>query len=214
MKIINAARSFAAELTRNSVGAYSAQAAFFIVISYSPFMLIMERKLLGLAIIPALWAASRFIVSIIEGLNKVCRCEVKKTSFKLRLISVLYLLVLQAMIVISLGLLVLGDEINKVLFLNKSFVNMRWIIGFVLLVAFLTLLYKFVPSRKATLKQCFPGAALSAGGWVIFSAVFSLYVDNFANYGAVYGSLAATVTTMLWLYFCMYIMFAGAAFIY
>ena len=53
------------------------------------------------------------------------------------------------------------------------------------------------------------GGSLSALAWVLYSFFFSIFVENFGNYSSVYGSLAALVILMLWLYFCMYIMFIG-----
>ena len=40
--------------------------------------------------------------------------------------------------------------------------------------------------------------------------VFSLYFTNFSNYSYMYGSLTAIVLLMLWLYFCICILFIGA----
>jgi len=56
----------------------------------------------------------------------------------------------------------------------------------------------------------FPGAIISAAGWVGFSALYSFYITHFANYSYLYGSLTAIVLLMLWLYFCMNILFFGA----
>ena len=52
------------------------------------------------------------------------------------------------------------------------------------------------------------GAAFGAGGWVLFSYFFSLFVENFSNF-SIYGSLATLVILMFWLFFCMYILFLG-----
>ena len=59
-------------------------------------------------------------------------------------------------------------------------------------------------------RSVLPGAALAAAGWLGFSFFYSLYIDNFADYTLVYGSLAAVVLLMLWLYFCMNIFLFGA----
>ena len=52
------------------------------------------------------------------------------------------------------------------------------------------------------------GAAFGAGGWVLFSFFFSIFVENFSNF-SIYGSLATLVIMMFWLFFCMYILFLG-----
>ena len=56
----------------------------------------------------------------------------------------------------------------------------------------------------------FLGAAFSAVGWLVYSWIFSLYIEHFANYSLIYGGLAAIVVFMLWLYMCMQILLIGA----
>ena len=71
-------------------------------------------------------------------------------------------------------------------------------------------IYKFANIRLTTLAKSIPGAMFSALGWLVFSYVFSLYIDNFANMTYMYGSLTAFIILMLWVYFCIYIFFIGA----
>jgi membrane protein len=54
-----------------------------------------------------------------------------------------------------------------------------------------------------------PVAFLASSGWLIFSHLFSIYVENFSNYATVYGSVYAMAVSMLWLYFCISIVFYG-----
>ncbi|MCL1788955.1 MAG: YihY/virulence factor BrkB family protein [Oscillospiraceae bacterium] len=248
-------RSFMSELEQNSVGAYAAQAAFFIITSFFPFMLLMVSllrftpldesiitsnitgelfgtvtgdflagiireitlratpgTLLGAAGISAVWAASRCFLSIIQGLNKVYSVESERSWLKLRLISAVYVFVLQLILIVSLSILVFGEQIDRTLMLNQSLVKTRWVISLLLLILFFAFIYKAIPERKTKFMAELPGAALSAAGWMGFSGLFALYIDNFSNFGAVYGSLAAAVVMMLWLYFCMVILFVGAQF--
>ena len=62
-----------------------------------------------------------------------------------------------------------------------------------------TLLYKFTPSRgQPALWWLLPGAAIGLGLWIAASALFSLYLSNFANYNRVYGTLGAAVAFLVW----------------
>ena len=56
-----------------------------------------------------------------------------------------------------------------------------------------------------------PGALLTALGWLTFSDLFSVYVEHFQNYANIFGSVYAAALAMLWLYFCVCIIFYGAA---
>ena len=64
--------------------------------------------------------------------------------------------------------------------------------------------------KLATFEKVFPGAFFSALGWVVFSYIFSIYVDSFSGMSYMYGSFTAVIVFMLWIYFLIYIMFIGA----
>ena len=192
-------REFTRTLEANSVRAYSAAAAFFAIISLSPFALILAQlktapvALFSAAGISALWAASHCMFTVIRGLNKIAEVRNSRNHAKQRLLSVLYTLALQFMLTISLSLF-----------------------GIVVLFVLFALLYRMLPARSSRgekrpkWRSVAIGAAFAAVGWSGFSYGYSLYVERYANFSEVYGSFAATAATMLWLYFCMSILFIGA----
>ena len=61
-------------------------------------------------------------------------------------------------------------------------------------------------------REQLPGAVCATAGWMGFSLAFSLYFSRIVgkNYSYMYGSLAAIVLLLLWLYACMCILFFGA----
>ena len=67
-----------------------------------------------------------------------------------------------------------------------------------------------MPNRKSNIFYEFPGALLASVGWIVFSYGFSFYIDHMANFSVMYGSLTAIVLLLLWVYFCMYILFIAA----
>ncbi len=54
------------------------------------------------------------------------------------------------------------------------------------------------------------GAAVATVIWLIASIGFSVYVETFGNYAKTYGSLAAAVVLMLWLWLTAYAVLLGA----
>ena len=56
-----------------------------------------------------------------------------------------------------------------------------------------------------------PGALLASAGWLIFSDLYSIYVEKYASLTNIYGSVYAIALSMLWLYCCMSILFYGGA---
>ena len=62
-----------------------------------------------------------------------------------------------------------------------------------------TVLYRFTPSRRQpALWKLLPGAAAGVGLWILASAGFSIYLDHFASYNRVYGTLGAGVAFLVW----------------
>lgn len=182
---------------------------------------IMDDSKLSLTIISGLillWSASKGVFAIIGGLNSVYEIKENRNYILLRMYAMLYTIAFVFMLVFVLMLMIFGSKFND--FLYSVFPNikglvyiissMRFIIGFLLLILFFTLLYKMLPNGKIKFSEQIPGAVISSAGWVIFSVLFSYFVENFSNYANIYGSLTAIIVLMLWLYTCMYIMFMGA----
>lgn len=166
----------------------------------------------------ALWSAARGMMGIEQGLNRIWGNEEKRNYLVRRLICSVYTLVLTIVCTVSLVLLVLGSSIqNLILRLFPLLTNvMRHIISFRSLLAIVLFLgsfvglYTIVPKKKLSPWDQIPGAIFSAVGWTLFSYVFSLYFTNFSNFSYMYGSLTAVLLLMLWLYFCICILFIGA----
>ena len=68
-----------------------------------------------------------------------------------------------------------------------------------------------LPNRKNRFSDSLPGAILASVGWLIFTQLFSLYVEHFGGYSNIYGSVYAVALSMLWLYCCLSILFYGGA---
>lgn len=72
-------------------------------------------------------------------------------------------------------------------------------------------LYRYGPSRKrAKWVWLTPGSLFAAAMWLVLTIGFGIYVANFGNYNATYGSLGAVVVTLTWLYLSSYILLFGA----
>lgn len=169
---------------------------------------------LPVAAITAVWASSSGMVAIIKGLDQVYEVKETRNYFHLRLIAVAYVVAFAVVLLITAALLVFGSTIYHFLlshsppFFATLLINFKSLAGFVLLFFFFTLMYVFLPRRRVRFLHNLAGAAFSAGGWVLFSYFFSLFVENFSHF-SIYGSLATLIILMFWLFFCMYILFLG-----
>lgn len=88
---------------------------------------------------------------------------------------------------------------------------LRWPIFFVVATVAIAALYWIGPSRRAVrFPWLLPGAALAALAWVGASYGFGWYVSTLSDYTATYGSLAAIIVFMTWLWLSVSIMLVGA----
>ena len=75
----------------------------------------------------------------------------------------------------------------------------KWPLLIALSLLLFSLLYKFTPSRRQPpLWWLLPGAVAGVALWLVASAGFSFYLDNFASYNRVYGTLGALVAFLVW----------------
>lgn len=82
-----------------------------------------------------------------------------------------------------------------------------WLIMFLII----KMLYTLAPDRIIKSRVINYGAWFTTFGWIIGTKLFSLYVNNYANYSVLYGGLASIVVLMIWLYFLSYIFTVGIA---
>jgi membrane protein len=72
-------------------------------------------------------------------------------------------------------------------------------------------LYKFGPDRDdPRWIWLTPGSLVAAIGWLMLSLGFGVYLSNFSDYSATYGSLSAIVVMLTWLYLSSYVLLLGA----
>lgn len=172
----------------------------------------------AVSIAAALWSSSRGVYSIVVGLNSVYDIDENRNYFVVRLFSLGYTILFAGMIAAMLVLWVFGNSlyayvIRKLPFLKPilgGFMHKRTFVSVVVLTLLFMIIYKWVPNRQSSFVRQLPGAFISTVGWVVVSAGCSIYVDYFTNFSYIYGSMAGIMILLLWLYFCMSMVFYGA----
>lgn len=172
---------------------------------------------LGLSALTTLWSASRGIYGMITGLNAVYGAEEKRSYLHVRFLSVVYTFVFLLVLLLTLvfhvfGLRLLGilrDRSHPILRFLTEMVDLRFFLLLFLQTGIFTAMYMVLPNQKNRFWDSLPGALLASSGWLVFSDLYSIYVAHFAHLSNVYGSVYAVALSMLWLYFCMAIVFYG-----
>lgn len=168
-------------------------------------------------IVFSLWSASSGTKSLIEGVNIAYgeadkRGFVKSTLIALGLTFLVVAGLLVAVVTIA-GLPILLDRIALGAATETALALAPWPILFVGGLFMLALVYRVAPARNpAQWRWLSWGAALAMALWSLGSIGFSIYVANFANYGATYGALGGVAALLLWLWLSALAVLIGAEF--
>jgi membrane protein len=87
---------------------------------------------------------------------------------------------------------------------------LRFPVALFLLVAVLSVVYRFVPDTDRSFWSATPGANFAVIAWAIASLGFSFYLTNFADRGLTYGSLGTAVGLLVYLYLSSLVVLLGA----
>lgn len=174
---------------------------------------------LGLSALTALWSASRGIFGLLQGLNAVYDQGESRGYLYTRGISLVYTFLFGLVLLLTLVLHVFGNAVfrwlsmvdNPVVMFLVDMVDARLFLLLMLQCLIFTLMYMVLPNGRNGFGSSLPGGILSSVGWLIFSDLFSIYVEHFNRYSLIYGSVYALALGMLWLYCCLSILFYGGA---
>jgi len=164
--------------------------------------------LLTFGMLGALWSSSAAIVSIVSALNTAYDVTEGRKWWKVRLLAIgltigAALLVLVAMSLV-LGGGALADHLGQVTGLGRTFAwtwkILQWPLAFGLVTFSIGLIYYFGPDVEQDWVWVTPGAVLATFLWLIISLGFKLYVANFTDYNAAYGSIGGVIVLLLWFY--------------
>lgn len=255
---IQSCRKFMKRISKARVDAYAAQSAFYIIMAFIPFVMLLltliqytaitEQDVMELLMmifpasfqdylrglveeiyvkstalisgtaVAAVWACSRGVLAITNGLNSVNGIEETRNYLFRRMRSGLYVIFLLLALVMALVLFVFGNSVHD--FIMDRITILRRFSGLVIgvktaltllsLTLILAAMYTFLPNKKQRFSSQLPGAAVAAVSWSLFSYAISIYLEWREAFPTIYGSLTTVVMIMLWLYFCMWLLFFGA----
>ena len=162
----------------------------------------------------ALWSGSRGIEALLFAMSRV-RGAPEKRGF-VKEASVAVGLTVGGSIFVAVALVTIAGAPALLPFPTGSewlLLVVRWPVLLLLSAGVLGTLYRFGPDRHPRqLRYVWPGAVLASLLWIVAGAVFSIYVQNWGNYSATFGSVSAAVVLLLWMYNSAQIFVLGAAF--
>ena len=141
--------------------------------------------LLSISAVTILWSASKGVQALMDGINTVLAIRSSRGYLYRRFLAMAYFLLL---------------------------VPLRLLIGVTTLTAVFSLIYRFFPMNRISFRYCIAGAAVSSVGWILFSWLFTIYVNFFSNMHTLYGSIGILILLLLWLHISLSILLYGCIF--
>jgi membrane protein len=154
--------------------------------------------------------ASNGAHSIIVSSNTLYGLE-HSSYFKRRVKSLFITVLLIILFIFSLVVLAFGNHILKfVLGLNffgsigddiyYMFLLLKWPIALVVTFIMVKLIFTIAPDSMIKSKITTKGAFFTTVSWVVFTFIYSYYVQHFSHYDIFYGSLSNIIIMMMWIY--------------
>lgn len=174
--------------------------------------------LLSFGLIITLWSASNGMTALMNAFNVAYDVEDNRNFFVSKGLSILFTIILTLSVVLTFVLIVFGGQIGNLLFgtigLRDQFQTLwnliRSILPLLLVFIVFLVIYLTAPNIKLNLKSVLPGTIFTTIAFLVASWGFSIYVTNFGNYSATYGSLAGGIILIFWLYITGVIIILGA----
>lgn len=174
----------------------------------------------SVSVLAMLWSASKGTYGLLQGLNAVYGIEDRRPYWRIRGISIVYTFLFLVGLVATLVVHVFGNAILDYLWMTThppimrllSLIDLHLILLLLLQSVLFTVIFALLPGKRNGIRASLPGALLASVGWSVYSRLFSVYVEYFTAYTNIFGSIYAIALGMLWLYFCISILFYGGAF--
>lgn len=177
-----------------------------------------QGGLLSFGILLALWTASIGVRSLMNAMNKAYDVKEGRPSWKLFILSILYTIGVAIMLLLAAGFMTLGPQVmawlasqiglEQVLVVVWSW--LRWPVAILLLMLAVALIYYATPDVEQEFRFITPGSVVAVIVWLAASVGFGIYVQNFANYNATYGSIGAIIVLLLYFYITAAVLLLGA----
>jgi membrane protein len=184
--------------------------------AHRPVGLLLTTSLL------TIWTASGVIISWMEGFRRAYQLPKTWGLLKERLIAISLVLMAGLPLTFATILVAFGSRIEtRVLFhidhelgplVLLLWIAIRWIIAILTSIAVIALIYHNAVPRTQPWHSVIPGAVLATGLWLGTTALFGWYLQRYADYSIIYGSLGVSIALLVWMYLISLVVLIGAEF--
>jgi len=168
------------------------------------------------------WTASGVIISWMEGFRRAYQLPKTWGLIQERLIAISLVLMAGIPLTFSTILVAFGSRIElRILFyIGHEFGPLvlllwgltRWTIAILTSIAVIQLIYHNAVPRTQPWHSVLPGAILATAMWLGATALFGWYLQRYADYSIIYGSLGVGIALLVWMYLISLVVLIGAEF--
>ena len=173
--------------------------------------------LLSVGFVLALYFSTNGVSALIEAFNSSFHIRESRSFLYQKYISLVLTLILSVMLIFTITSLIFGKSYLDSLLADGTisteylylFSFLRWFIMSSFLFLGVSLLFYLAPNLKVKWKLFSPGSIFASLFIIITSVIFSYYINNFAQYNQIYGSIGTLIIILLWMYFNSIILLTG-----
>jgi membrane protein len=169
-----------------------------------------------------IWTASGVMISWMEGFRNAYQLPKTWGLLKERLIAFSLVILAGLPMTFATVLVAFGSRIEtRILFhIGHEFgffvllmwAAIRWAIATLTSIAVIALIYHNAVPRTQPWHSVLPGATLATGMWFATTMLFGGYLNRYADYSIIYGSLGVGIALLVWMYMVSLVVLVGAEF--
>ncbi|MBC7850661.1 MAG: YihY/virulence factor BrkB family protein [Chitinophagaceae bacterium] len=170
--------------------------------------------LLSFGFLLLVFFASNGMMGLMRSFNKISIGYSKRTGLQSRWMAIRLTFLIMGLLLGCLALLIMQGNVMTWLGIKNRFLvvfvsTFRWIFMFALIFFTFAFVYKYAPALKKRWNLVSPGSILGAILSVLATIGFSIFVNNFTRYNALYGSIGTVIVLMILIYINALVLLIG-----
>jgi membrane protein len=170
--------------------------------------------LLSFGFVLLLFFGSNGMIGLMQSFNKNYIGSAKRTGLQNRWVAIRLTALIMSLLMACLLLLIMQGAVLKWLgienaLLLKIIVLARWVFIVGLIFFSIAFIYKYAPDIRKKWKLASPGSILATTLSIIATVGFSIFVNNFGKYNALYGSIGTVIVLMSLVYINSLVLLIG-----
>jgi len=183
---------------------------------------VKSANVLSFSLIVSVYGASAGFKTAMRSINKAYgQKDMRKIFIKIP-VSMALVIIFTVIIIVSFVLLIFGDNIIN--YIKDNFFDsvseniiflfniLRYAVSIIIMFLSVILINKLAlyKNKKVSVRSLVPGTVFTVALWFAISWLFNIYIENFTNFSALYGSIAAVIIFMLWLNIMCVVLLLGS----